>query len=124
MNLPLPEMVIHNGHIGFISGTHSVRAGAERSKKGTREMGQSSEVEMIPRWLWATVGVVLLVAMGGVGSISTWVILTTVNHQVRLGEHAVRIDRQDRDIGEVSKTIDTMNTKIDAVLDAMRHVNR
>lgn len=69
----------------------------------------------IPNWLWTSVGTVLLLIVGGLG---TWVGATIFDHEVRIVKNETRISAIDLSINRIEAGVERLNLKIDRLLEA------
>jgi len=70
----------------------------------------NGETIKIPKWLWASVGVLSMTVAGAIG---TWVGRTLIDHESRIGRTEERVDG-------VKERLDTIDAKIDRLLERQR----
>ena len=74
---------------------------------------QGGDWVTLPAWLWVSVGSVLLLFTGGVG---TWAGSTLMSHDRMLENHSGRIERVEVDVRDLKAEV---GSKMDKILDRL-----
>lgn len=68
----------------------------------------------IPAWLWGSVGAMLLLLTGGLG---TWAGATLFDHEQRLTSVEVRAANTDSSMARIESGVERLNDKIDRLIE-------
>lgn len=71
----------------------------------------------IPTWLWGSIGAVLLLTFGGIG---TWVGGTVFDHEKRITVTETRINSIDQSISRIETGVERLDRKLDHVIEALQ----
>lgn len=77
-------------------------------------MGDSDST-VIPRWLWAGIGILILAVVGGLGSLATWTLMAVVDGKTADQVHDIRIMQLETQYHEIRQSQDIMISKLNGI---------
>lgn len=76
---------------------------------------KSEDSTVIPRWLWAGIGILLLATIGGLGSLATWTLINVVNGATADQVHDVRLSQLETQYSDIRQAQGDMMTKLHGI---------
>ena len=74
-----------------------------------------SDSTVIPRWLWAGIGILILAVVGGLGSLATWTLMAVVDGKTADQVHDIRIMQLETQYHEIRQSQDIMISKLNGI---------
>lgn len=82
-------------------------------RKGVAMSNEKDQYEPVPKWLWMSVGVLMLTFIGGVGSLATWTLVTVVSHSTTLEGHNIRLSQVETSLQQININQEKILQKLD-----------